>query len=92
MSMALKASICALILILATGCQDRAATANEAIEIGNAYLANEPEELSLRTVEAIDMGDRWRLSYRLPEGSTGGPLIVVVSKRSGEVVHAETEQ
>jgi hypothetical protein len=46
----------------------------------------------LRRVEAMDMGDRWRLSYEAPDGSFGGPLIMVVNKRSDEVVHVETEQ
>jgi hypothetical protein len=42
--------------------------------------------------EAIDMGDRWRLSYDFPGGGTGGPLIVVVNKRTGKIVHTETQQ
>jgi hypothetical protein len=45
-------------------------------------------------VDALDMGDRWRLSYRDPpgEGGTGGVRLAVVNKRSGEVVHAEADQ
>jgi len=47
-----------------------------------------------RVIDAIDMGDRWRLSYGdLPgHGGTGGGIIAVVNKRSGEVVHYETTQ
>ena len=79
-------------LILLGGCEDRIVSANEAIEVANAQLATMPIDASRRTVEAVDMGDRWRLSYEAEEGSTGGPIIVVVNKRSGEVVHIETEQ
>jgi hypothetical protein len=82
-----------LLALLLTGCGDRATTENEAITAANAYLATMPQMgASHRTVSAIDMGDRWRLSYDMPEGSTGGPLIVVVNKQSGKVVHMETEQ
>ena len=82
----------AAVLLLLTGCRDRIESANEAAEVANAQLATTLLGAEHRTVEAIDMGDRWRLSYNLEEGSTGGPIIVVVNKRTGEIVHVETEQ
>jgi len=79
-------------LMLSPGCQDRAETANEAIEIANAHMEGMPLGVNLRTVEVVDMGETWRLSYNLPAGSTGGPILVIVNKRSGEVVYMETQQ
>jgi hypothetical protein len=88
-----SASLGALALLLvSSGCRDRAETSNAAIAIANANATVSDFRRHARSVDAVDMGDRWRLSYNLPEGSTGGPLIVVVNKRSGEIVHIETEQ
>jgi hypothetical protein len=89
-----------VVLWLLVGCQDMPShdqidTENEAIETANAYLSNMQFSLDanyIEEIEAIDMGDRWRLAYKRPEGSTGGPVIVVVNKRRGEVVHMETQQ
>lgn len=74
--------------------QIRVRSANEAIRIGNRHLAGRmsPAILDMQRIEALDMGDRWRLAYIAPEGSTGGPIIIVINKRSGEIVHEETEQ
>src|SRR5690242_7436577 len=98
----------ALAILLLTACQnqnqnqnqsqsrnrDRAATRAQAIAVGDAWLAARPQFRRPPVVDSIDMGDRWRLSYGYPkgEGGTGGPIIIVVKKRSGEVVHMETEQ
>jgi hypothetical protein len=80
-------------MLLATGCQDRAATGDEAAAVATTYLANDGFNMKDRVIQSrIDMGDRWRLSYGYPGGGTGGPIIVVVNKRSGKVVHVETEQ
>ena len=88
-----RALFSALLSLILIGCGNRAETENEAIEVANAYLATMPQlGANRRQVEAIDMGDRWRLSYELPDGGTGGPIIVVVNKRSGGVVHMETQQ
>jgi hypothetical protein len=97
MCMALRLSLDLFLLsLLLTNCQggaDEVVTANQAIEVGNAYLqAQAPRNLSAWAIEPIDMGDRWRLSYTLPAGSAGGHMIVVVNKRSGKVVHMEAEQ
>lgn len=85
-------SALALALALMAGCQNPVETANEATDISNAYLANMQFATDTNNIEAIDMGDRWRVAYNHPEGSTGGPVIVVVRKKNGEVVHMETEQ
>jgi hypothetical protein len=70
-----------------------AATRAEAIAAADTYLAAHHMRIA-PVIYVIDMGDRWRLSYedRPGEGGTGGPIIAVVNKRSGEVVHMETEQ
>lgn len=80
------------IALLASGCTASANSADAATEVANAYLKDRNQGQGRVIASRIDMGDRWRLSYELPEGSTGGPIIVVVNKRRGEVVHAETEQ
>ena len=72
------------------GTHEAAPTANDAIAAADAFLATVP----LRRYgppSVIDMRDRWRLLYD-GGGGTGGPILVVVNKRSGEVVHYETEQ
>jgi hypothetical protein len=89
--------IAAFPALLSSGCTNssvsgnRAETENQAIAVANEYLSNRPLTDEM-TIEAVDMGNRWRLSYDHPDGGTGGPIIVVVNKRTGEVVHAETEQ
>jgi hypothetical protein len=70
--------------------EDRAPTANSAIAAANEYLATMRIGTNDMSVDAIDMGNRWRLAYR--GLGTGGGLVVVVNKRSGEVVHAEGYQ
>jgi len=82
----------ALVLLL-TACGDRAATRDEAIAAAQAFFATQ-HTTPPSIVNAIDMGDRWRLSYSYPpgEGGTGGVTLAVVNKRSGEVVHWEAEQ
>ena len=79
-------------LALLAGCQNPVETANEATDITNAYLANMQFVADMNNIEAVDMGNNWRIAYNFPEGSTGGPVIVIVRKRNGEVVHMETEQ
>lgn len=91
---------CLLALLLA-GCEDRAATGaatggasrEEAIAAAEAFLTARHHAVP-SIVDAIDMGDRWRLSYRCRprECGTGGVTLAVVNKRSGEVVHYESEQ
>jgi hypothetical protein len=82
-----------LALLFSTGCQDRVASAADALEAGNAYLAKTTQmEMNGFAVRMDDMGDRWRLSYWNPEEETGFFAIVVVNKRSGRVVHFERRQ
>ena len=95
--MALRASLYALVILLSVGCEDRtrgAETANEATEVTNAHMGEDLPQVALSdmVIETLDMGDRWRVSYSVPGGGTGGPIIFVVNKRSGEIVHMETEQ
>ena len=94
--MSLGRSLLAVTLLLSAGCDDRdkASTEKEAVEVANAELRKTWPKMSLTKlrVDAIDMQDRWRLSYEREPDSTGGPIIVVVNKHSGEVVHMETEQ
>lgn len=75
-------------------CWREEVTANQASELANEYLAEHLPQvpLNILRIETLDMGDRWRLSYNFPEGGTGGPMIFVVNKRTGEIVHMETEQ
>lgn len=90
-----------LLALLLTGCGDRAtpdaapvaATRAEAVAAAQAFFTARNTTLP-SIVDAIDMGDRWRLAYRCAprECGTGGITMAVVNKRSGEVVHWEAEQ
>lgn len=86
-----SATLALLLFACSPEAGNRADTANQAIAIGNNFISDRPGANEM-TVEVADMGNRWRLSYEHPDAGTGGPLIVVVNKRTGEVVHAETEQ
>ena len=67
-----------------------APTSNDAVAIADARLARQHFR-RYGPPDVIDMGDRWRLLY--PDGGgTGGLILVVVNKRSGEIVHMETQQ
>jgi hypothetical protein len=103
--MRMRVYLAALILVLGSACgdgemsgnssseaSDAVVTASQANSVARAYLKEMSIEDGRLTVESIDMGDRWRLLYNRPEGSTGAPIIVVVNKKSGKVVHMETEQ
>ena len=89
-------SLLAIALLLSSACdfRDKASTENEAVKVANAHLVKLAPGIRLHTlkVDAIDMQDRWRLQYNAREPGTGGPIIVVVNKHTGEVVHMETEQ
>ena len=94
MTIPLKACLYALALTLASGCDDRppdATTARGAVAIANAYMAdNLPQvDLNRRKISASDLGDKWQVTYDLPEGGTGGPIIFLVDKRRAEVVDGE---
>jgi len=90
------AIILPLLVVLAAACGPAAgaATAEQATDAANQFLSNENPRLNLAEaeIETIDMGDRWRLSYGFSHGGTGGTTIIVVNKRSGEVVHRERSQ
>ena len=68
-----------------------APASDDAVRAANAFLATVPIRTNGRPVSIIDMRNRWRLVYDDNRG-TGGPVIVVVNKQSGEVVHYETDQ
>jgi hypothetical protein len=43
-------------------------------------------------IETADLNDRWRVTYRLPYGGTGGPIVFEVNKQSGTIVNVQSEQ
>lgn len=93
----LRVCLYALALTLASGCHDRpsdATTASRAVAVANAYMADKlPQvDLSRRQISTSDLGDKWRITYHLPEGGTGGPIIFLVDKRRAEVVDGEITQ
>ena len=69
-------------------------SADEAVEVANGFMAeNLPQvDLSEMVIETRDLGDRWQVAYDMPGGSTGGPAIFVIEKRSGEIAHVEIGQ
>lgn len=38
------------------------------------------------------MGKAWRVDYRAPEGGTGGVLVLIIDKRTGEIVGGKMDQ
>lgn len=77
-------------LFMLVGCQtdgNGTMTANEASDIANALLSEELPQvpLNMLQVQTEDLGGRWRVTYETPGGSTGGPIILDVDKRSGVV-------
>lgn len=84
-------------LALLTGCQsgtDQNMTAREATEIANSALAEVLPQLPLNrlTIETADLDEKWRVTYRPPEGSTGGPLVIDVNKQSDAATIVSMEQ
>jgi hypothetical protein len=95
--MTAKASICLLALLLSAACNNQptsAPTAAEAIRVTNLYLAaNSPQTRpGDYAIETEDLGDRWRVTYRLAEGGTGGISTFEVDKSSARIVREEGEQ
>lgn len=83
-------------LIFASCCKAKEPISNqdEAIKVSNAYLSKQVPQMRLDElqVDVDELSDRWRISYRPRDGGTGGLTILVINKRSGEVVHMEAEQ
>lgn len=97
MKMSAKASMCLMALLLSAGCQNQptsAASAAEAVRVTNLYRAsNWPQSrASDYTIETVDLGDRWRVTYHLAEGGTGGVSTFEVDKRSARIVREEGGQ
>ena len=92
MSRQMRVSLVLLAILFVAGCQDRVESGEQAIEVAKAHLDNVHFAADTTNAEALDWGETWRVSFRYPEGSTGGPVIIVVDKSSGDIVHMETEQ
>jgi hypothetical protein len=78
------------ILLLLAGCGDRAGTVEAAKAVADAALLQAERGASRRYVQAIDLGDKWRLVY-MGEG-TAGAAFVEVDKRNGTVVSTSLGQ
>lgn len=96
-TMTARAFLCVLAFLLLPACLDRprgAATAEEAIAVTNDYWEENLPQVDLNhfAIETRNFGDRWRVTYNLREGGTGGPSIFDVDKRTGRIVHAEGGQ
>jgi hypothetical protein len=89
-----KISLSASLLLIATGCQDRGVSADQAVEVANGFMTETLPQVSLggKKIETIEDGKRWRVSYSLPDGGTGGPILVFVDKKSGKVVDSRMDQ
>jgi len=95
--MALKLLLAGLTPLLIVNCSDRAAggvTAEEAIEAGNEAMAENLPGMNLSELRigTVELPDRWQISYDYPEGSTGGPVLLEVSKETGEVINGRMGQ
>ena len=79
-------------LLLVAGCADRAATLNDALAAVDASRLTKRPGYEWRLIRANDLGDRWQLVFDISQGGTGGPAVIVVNKRSGEIVSAVSGQ
>jgi hypothetical protein len=82
------------ILAGVVGCHrgPRVTTAEEAIEVSNAYLSSfpHPMKVAMFRTSAVERGTRWQVTYR--HDGLGGPFVITIDKTSGNVVSAEGEQ
>ncbi len=69
-------------------------SADQAGEAANGFMTETLPQVSLggKKIDTIEDGNRWRASYSLPDGGTGGPIVVFVDKKSGKVVHSRMDQ
>ena len=83
-------------MLLSSACQEqpKAAVAEQAIGVTNRYWSENLPQVNLRrmTVQAIDRGDKWRVIYKAPDGSTGGPFVYDVDKKTGKILHSDGGQ
>lgn len=75
-------------LLLASCNSNGAATAEQATAIADQYWKDKLPQTDLRRLEkkTEDFGDRWRVTYAVPGGSTGGPWSLDVDKKTGKIV------
>ena len=85
-------------LVASGGCRERepeGVTAPEAKEIGDRFLTENLPQLRLKNwrAETSDMGTAWRVDYRYqPEGGTGGVLVLIIDKQTGDIVGGRMDQ
>lgn len=96
MTLTVKLSL-GLIVLMCTSCSDgprEATNPDQAVEVANQYMAdNLPQvDLGRREVSTQDLGDRWSVTYHLPEGGTGGPITFFIDKRNAQVVDGDIRQ
>jgi hypothetical protein len=72
------------------GCDKGAVTEKKAIEVTKAQMTKELPQVDLRifVIEAEDLGSKWQVTYEIPGGSTGTPVVFEVDKNSGKIVSA----
>lgn len=85
---------CILLILSACQCSSEQVTTREATDVANGFMTEHLPQVPLGVlrIETVDFGDKWRVIYRFSEGSTGGPIIIDVNKRSGEIVYEEIGQ
>ena len=69
-----------------------AQTAEEAVEITDAYRAERTSRPYPTRVQTEDLGDRWSVSYTRAGGGTGGLAYYEVNKANGHIVREGGEQ
>lgn len=89
--MSRRAPLSVLALLLLLGCHSRtggAGTAEQATAIADRYWAEKLPQTDVGSLKkkTEDLGDRWRVTYAVPGGSTGGPWSLDVDKESGRIV------
>lgn len=89
--------MCLLALVVSAACHNRptsAATAAEAVRVTDLLRAERAPQIPSidYAAETADLGDRWRVTYHLAEGGTGGVATYEVDKRTARIIREEGEQ
>ena len=88
-------TVAATFLMLACGPSSKGApTPKDAIQITNAQMAKDSPQIGLHEfiINTSDLSDRWEVTYDVPGGSTGTPIVFEVDKKSAKIVFVHRNQ
>lgn len=80
----------ALVACMSLRAEQMTAKEKEALRIGEKYISVHYTDFDQRNKDIVikDAGDRWEVTYELPEDMIGGAPVVIIDKRTMEVVNS----